>query len=342
MSEFEQRKKNLIEILNKPVKINTDHEKAEKVLKKHVGFQEQKGEFLTYVKVYMMTQGLFWPKREVICYSSAPGMGKTTFVHSLAEAMGRDRQTVPLAGFKESQEFSILGDEKKPSLVAWAIEKSGSKNPVILLDELEKSENKNILNHLIQIFKDYKKGEKFTDKYFQTEIDLSHITFFATVNYLDDLNLSFKSAEVNNEKVVNIIELPDFSDKDKENILKMKVEEINKKYPEKKGGVITEEAIKEILKRIREVGIRQAERALHKIEQEYIRTKGENFTAAENPQEWVKKNIFPYQEEFKATWKHYLLFFLLGLNFVLLVSWIFKRFIIKKEITANKTETETA
>jgi len=98
-------------------------------------------------------------------------------------------------------------------------------------------------------------------------------------------------------------ELSDFTEEEKKDILKMKAEEINKKHPEKKGGIITEELIKEILGQIKEVGIRQAERSLYKVEQEYIYTKNERekFTATENPQEWVKKNIFPYQEEFKAT-----------------------------------------
>ncbi|CAG8575247.1 2484_t:CDS:2 [Paraglomus occultum] len=193
-----------------------------------------------------MTQGRFWPKREVICYSSAPGMGKTTFVQNLANAMGRDC----------------------------------SKNPVILLDELEKVEDKEIQKHLIQLFQDYKAGKKFTDKYFQTEIDLSHITFFATVNYIDDLDLELK-------KEIDITELPDFTDEEKEKILKMKADEINEKYPEKKGGIINERIIKEILKQIKEVGVRQAERALRKIEEEYIYTKNNNekFTVTENPSE---------------------------------------------------------
>lgn len=328
MNDFQQRKDKLTEALNKPIKISNDITEAEEKLEKHIGFKEQKENFLSNIKIYMMTRGLFWPKREVICYSSAPGMGKTTFVKNLANAMARDCEVISLAGFKKSDEYSILGDEEKPSLVAWVIEKSGSKNPVILLDELEKAENKSIQKDLVQLFQDYEKGKKFTDKYFQTEIDLGHITFFATVNYLDNLAPEFK-----NEAAVNVVELPDFSDDEKEKILKMKAEEINKKYPEKEGSIITEKVIEAILNRIKEVGIRQAERALYKIEQEYIYTKnnGEKFNVNENSQEWVKKNIFPYQEEFKTTWKHHLLFFLLGLNFVLFVSWIFKQFIIKKQ-----------
>ena len=150
-----------------------------------------------------------------------------------------------------------------------------------MLDELEKAEDKNIQNDLVQLFQDYQKGIEITDKYFQTKIDLRHITFFATINYLDNLDSKFK-----NEQIINIIELPDFTDEEKENILKKKAKEINEKHSEKKGGIITEKAIQEILQRIKEVGIRQAERALYKVEQEYIYTKskGEKFTATENPQ----------------------------------------------------------
>lgn len=328
MTEFEERKRKLTEALNKPVKIADDIDEAEKKLEKHIGFKKQKSDFLNNLGLYMATQGKFWPNREVICYSSAPGMGKTTFVRNLADAMGRHCETIPLAGFVKSEEYSILGDDQKPSLVAWAIEKWGSKNPVILLDELEKVEDKNTQKDLIQLFQDYERGEKkFIDKYFQTEIDLGHVTFFATINYLDNLDLKLKE-----EKAVNVIELPDFTNEEKKDILKMKAKEINSKYPEKEDGIITEKAIVEILHRINELGIRQAERSLYKIEQEYVYTgKDKEFDAAKNPSEWVKKNIFPYQEEFKTTLRHYFLFFFLGLNFVLFASWIFKRFIIKKQ-----------
>ncbi|CAI2183517.1 8604_t:CDS:2 [Funneliformis geosporum] len=220
MNDFQQEKKKLTEALSKPVKLSSDIEKANK---------------------------------------DAPGMGKTTFVNNLANAMGRDFEPISLAGFKESKEYSILGDDKKPSL---------------------KAEDKQIQQHLIQLFKDYQKGKKFTDKYYQTEIDLSHVTFFATINYIDDLDINLKNS-------IEITELKDFTAKEKKAILKMKAGTINEKYPEKKGGIITEAIITEILQRIKEVGIRQAERVLYKIEQEYIYTKnkGEKFTVMENPSE---------------------------------------------------------
>jgi ATP-dependent Lon protease len=90
MNNFEQEKKELTDALSQPVKISSDIEKANEELKKHIGFEKEKKTFLNHIKVYAMTQGQFWPVKKVICYSSAPGMGKTTFVQNLAEAMGRD------------------------------------------------------------------------------------------------------------------------------------------------------------------------------------------------------------------------------------------------------------
>ncbi|CAG8697109.1 1662_t:CDS:2, partial [Ambispora leptoticha] len=138
-------------------------EEAEKKLDEHIGFAEEKETFLNHIKVYKMTNGSFWPAKEVICYFSAPGMGKTTFVKTLAKAMGRECETISLSGFQETSEYSILGDENKPSLVAWVIKKTGCKNPVILLDELEKAEDPKIQKELLELFGKYKNKEKFTD-----------------------------------------------------------------------------------------------------------------------------------------------------------------------------------
>ncbi|CAH1756422.1 12381_t:CDS:2 [Entrophospora sp. SA101] len=124
---------------------------AEEKLKGHIGFEKEKKTFLNHI--------------QVICYVGAPGMGKTTFVQTLAGAMKRPCAVVSLSGFQESAEYSILGEEDKP---------------IILLDELEKAEDPKIQKELLELFQKYKKGEKFTDKYFDQEIELEHITFFAT------------------------------------------------------------------------------------------------------------------------------------------------------------------
>ncbi|RIA93345.1 hypothetical protein C1645_735629 [Glomus cerebriforme] len=106
-------------------------------------------------------------------------------------------------------------------------------------------------------------GEKLYDPYFQTEIELAHFTFFATVNYPEDLAPLLKSK-------VEMHRLEDFSMEEKQKILSQKAREIEKKYQAKEGEIIPAEIILELPKHIQEAGIRQAERVLHKIEKEYL------------------------------------------------------------------------
>jgi ATP-dependent Lon protease len=86
----------------------------------HVGFEKEKEKFADYVYLYLETGGKFWPKREVICYSGAPGTGKTSFVRTLSKVTGRPIEIIPCAGLENFKNYSILGSKDKPSLVAWA------------------------------------------------------------------------------------------------------------------------------------------------------------------------------------------------------------------------------
>lgn len=264
-------------------KIDSSPAKAEEQFKSHIGFKKEKEKFKDYVELYLSTKGEFCPNKEIICYSGAPGMGKTTFVQTLNQAMGRgELQIISCAGLKEFKDYSILGDENKPSLVARAIKESGCKNPIILLDELEKIKDEQIQRDLITLFRLYKNEEgakkkeyqskKLFDKYYQMEIELDHITFFATVNYPQDLVPLLK-------KEVKMRSLEDYTYEEKVAILKLKKQEIEasikKIYGEEKE-IIPEEIITELPKHIKEAGVRQAERALQKIKKEYITAKETN------------------------------------------------------------------
>ena len=197
-----EEKKNLQKALKNLIIDGAKHEDKEgasiedikKKFERHIGFKKEKEKFTNYVYAYSKTQGEFYPEREIICYAGAPGTGKTSFITTLKDAMGRKSKTVHCAGLKEFKEYSILGDENKPSLVSWAIKQTGCKNPIILLDELEKvEEGSAIQQDLIKLFDLYKnenesKSKKLFDKYYQMDIELDHITFFATVNYPEKLS----------------------------------------------------------------------------------------------------------------------------------------------------------
>jgi len=97
----------------------------------------------------------------------------------------------------------------------------------------------------------------------------------------------------------------------------------------KKKSIIPDEIIKELPKYIKEAGIRQAERVLHKIEKEYIYAKenGKEFTLGDSKQ-WLKNNVLPYQESFHSGKKHVFLYVLWGIIWILLLTMIIKKIIL--------------
>ncbi len=300
------------------LKITQNEKLAEKIFAKQIGFNEEKKTFLSHISFYLIFKGNFRPHGNIICYSGAPGTGKTTFVKTVAEAMGRPLIIISCAGLKENSEFSIFGDHSKPSLVAQAIVKSGCRNPIILFDELEKADQK-IQKELVTIFKKYQRGEDYTDYFFEKEVKLAHTTFFATVNYKERLSTKFK-----NEVLMK--ELSDYTDEDKKKILVLKKKEIQQKYELKEDEIekiLPEESLKLIIKIVKEKGIRRSEQALHKIIEEYIQTKqiGKKFEG----REWIEKNVFPYQESFKLNRSHHFIFASFIMSLILLMALILKK-----------------
>lgn len=300
----------------------------------HIGFEKEKDKFADYAYLYSETGGNFRPYKEVTCYAGAPGIGKTSFVRALSKVTGRPIEIIPCAGLKDFKDYSILGSKDKPSLIAWIFEKNKCKNPIILFDELEKvEEGSEIQKDLIKLFNIYKneKGEEnkeLFDACYDISIELDHISFFATANYPENLAPLLK-------KNVTMHILEDYKFEEKIEILRLKKTEIEKRiqeiYGEEAKDFIPEELIKELPNYIKEDGIRQSERVLLKIGEEYIfaKEKGNDFKI-ENSKQWLKENILPYQEKFYSNKNHYLLYFLWGIIWILLLVFIIKKIILGK------------
>ena len=269
-------------------------------------------------------------------------MGKTTFIQMLNKAMGRSLEIISCAGVKEFKEFSILGNDKdKPSLVSWVIEKNGYKNPIILFDEIEKIKGEKIQQDLISLFelyKDEKNNRPLFDKYYEINIELSHITFFATVNYPQYLVSLWKN-------IVKMKVLKKYSKEDKKSILELKKNEIEfnieKIYGEKKEIISKKNfsiLLEILLEIIKESGVRQTERVFRKIEKEYIVSKENNqIFSLGDLKKWTNKNVLNYQERFQFELKHKIFLFPLWITiWILLLAIIVNKIILKRDIEEIK------
>jgi len=241
--------------------------------------------------------------------------------------MGRELELVPCAGLADPTKYSILGDKNKPSLVAWAIMKNGCKNPIILLDELEKVTDEKIQADLIKLFKAFKENGTYKDPYFQQEIDLKYLDFFAAVNYDEKLATKLKDS-------VNLKRLLGYTEKEKVQILQRKrtdMQEIYNLEKEEVEKVLSDDVLRFLTDTwIQEKGVRKLEQACHKIMEEHIYAKQTNRQEFQgNKQQWIEKNILAFRESHKLNQKHYLLFASFGLSLIMLITWIFTRFLLK-------------
>ncbi len=169
-----------------------DIEKTKAVFEKHhYGMQDVKNRFLEYVSVLKLRKqnqelaGEF--RAPILLLVGLVGTGKTTFAISLAEALGRKLVRIPFGGMGSAKELRgssrlILGSE--PGRVIKGLCEVGVRNPVILLDEIDRSSaeaNKDIMGVLVELL-DPKQNHAFRDNYIDYPVNLSHAIFLATAN----------------------------------------------------------------------------------------------------------------------------------------------------------------
>ncbi len=175
---------------------NLDVKRAAEIFNKHhYGMQEVKDRFLEYISVLKLRkqQGAESEFRAPsLLLVGLVGTGKTTFAYSLAEALNRKLVRIPFGGMGSAKELRgesrlILGAE--PGSVIKGICEMGVRNPVILLDEIDrvaKEANRDIMGVLVELL-DPAQNHAFRDNYIDYPVNLSHAIFLATANNTRDI-----------------------------------------------------------------------------------------------------------------------------------------------------------
>lgn len=175
---------------NSYTKVLTDIKKASKILERDIyGMQKVKERILELLSVYALSPDI---KGQIICLVGPPGVGKTSIGKTIAECMGRRFSRVSLGGVHDEAE--IRGHRKTyigamPGKIATAIKNSGSGNPLILLDEIDKlgSDYKGDPASAMLEVLDPEQNHAFCDHYIEMPLDLSKTVFIATANTTDSI-----------------------------------------------------------------------------------------------------------------------------------------------------------
>ena len=247
----------------KKSKIRTDLKKASSVLEEdHFGLEEVKERILEYLAVQKRVKKLKGP---VLCLVGPPGVGKTSLGESIARATNRKFVRMSLGGVRDEAE--IRGHRRTyigsmPGRIIQKLSKSEVKNPLFLLDEIDKMGmdfRGDPASALLEVL-DPEQNHTFNDHYLEVDYDLSDIMFVCTAN-----TMNIPSALLDR---MEIITLPGYTEDEKVNIASKYLIEKQKKNNGLKDNElsITKNSIKDLIRYFtREAGVRSLEREIAKI-----------------------------------------------------------------------------
>ncbi len=244
-------------------KIKSDIARAQTVLdEQHYGLEKVKERILEYLAVQQRVRKLKGP---ILCLVGPPGVGKTSLGQSIAEATGRKFTRMSLGGVRDEAE--IRGHRRTyigamPGKIVQNLSKVGSKNPLFLLDEIDKMATDfrgDPASALLEVL-DPEQNNSFNDHYLEIDYDLSDVMFVATSNSMNIPGPLLDRMEV--------IRIPGYTEDEKINIAERYLLPRQIKDNGVRDGelIVETEAIRNIVRLYtREAGVRNLERELSKI-----------------------------------------------------------------------------
>jgi len=237
---------------------------ARKILERdHFGMEKVKERILEFIAVRALKDDA---KGQVLCLVGPPGVGKTSIALSVAKAMNRKVARLSLGGVRD--EADIRGHRKTyvgamPGRIVEAIGRSGSMNPLLVLDEIDKlgSDHRgDPASALLEVL-DAEQNHAFRDHYLEIPIDLSRVMFIMTANTTDTIPRPLLDR-------MEVIELPSYTDEEKVQIaLRHLLPKQKAEHGVPKAALrIDENAVRAVISQYtRESGVRQLERQLAKL-----------------------------------------------------------------------------